>query len=409
MTDQKQKALPFSNYQKMVLFLLSLTLFTVMLDFVIMSPLSDIMMKSLKITASQFGVAVSSYAFSAGISGLLAAGFADRFDRKKLLIFFYIGFVLGTLFCGLAPNYILLVIARIFTGIFGGVIGAMCMTIVADMFGLDQRGKATGFLQLGFAVSQVLGIPIGLYFANEMGWQMPFIWIAVMASVITLALLIKLKPITEHLTLKQNHSPIKHLTNTIAQKKYHFGFIATTLLSISGFIMMPFDSAYLINNLKISADQLPLMYISTGIASLIVIPLIGKMSDSVNKFKLFTFCTLIAVVIVNIYARFSTTSFVVVLVTDVLAMLFIMSRMIPSQALISAIPNPEDRGAFMSINSSLQQMASGLGAILAGYIVVQKNSFSALENYGYLAIVASIFMLSSIYLIYKISKNVESK
>ena len=133
------------------------------------------------------------------------------------------------------------------------------------------------------------------------------------------------------------------------------------------------------------------------------------MSDSINKFNLFAICTIIAVIIVNIYARFSNTSFVVVLITDVLAMLFIMSRMIPSQALISAIPNPEDRGAFMSINSSLQQVSSGVGAMLAGYIVVQKNNDSALENYGYLAIVASVFMLSSIYIIYKINKNLESK
>lgn len=409
MTEKKQKSAPFTSYQKVVVFLLSLTLFTVMLDFVIMSPMSDMIMKSLKITASQFGIAVSSYAFSAGISGIFAAGFADKYDRKKTLIFFYIGFVIGTLFCAIAPNFELLVVARIFTGIFGGVIGAMCMTIVADMFSLDQRGKATGFLQLGFAVSQVLGIPIGLYFANKMGWQIPFLWIAIMAAIIAIILFIKLKPITEHLSVKQNHSPIKHLTNTITQKNYRFGFIVTILLSISGFIMMPFDSAYLINNLKVSAHQLPLMYIITGIVSLIVIPLIGKMSDSINKFNLFAICTIIAVIIVNIYARFSNTSFVVVLITDVLAMLFIMSRMIPSQALISAIPNPEDRGAFMSINSSLQQVSSGVGAMLAGYIVVQKNNDSALENYGYLAIVASVFMLSSIYIIYKINKNLESK
>src|SRR5712671_2527279 len=95
----------FTRYQKLVILLLALTQFTVVLDFMVMSPLGDILMKSMNLSTTQFGFAVSSYAFSAGISGLLTAGFADRFDRKKLLLFFYIGFIAGTLFCGLATSY----------------------------------------------------------------------------------------------------------------------------------------------------------------------------------------------------------------------------------------------------------------------------------------------------------------
>jgi predicted MFS family arabinose efflux permease len=140
----EQQPMPFTGYQKFVIFLLAITLFTVVLDFMVMSPLGDFMMKSLNITTAQFGVAVSAYAFSAGISGMLTAGFADRFDRKRLLLFFYIGFAIGTLFCALAPNYPLLVAARILTGIFGGVIGSIAMAIVADLFPLQQRGKVIG-------------------------------------------------------------------------------------------------------------------------------------------------------------------------------------------------------------------------------------------------------------------------
>jgi predicted MFS family arabinose efflux permease len=117
---QSQQSFPFTTYQKFVIFILAITQFTVVLDFMVMSPLGDIMMKTLRITTSQFGVAVSAYAFSAGISGILTAGFADKFDRKKLLLFFYTGFIIGTLFCAIAPNYAFLVSARIITGLFGG-------------------------------------------------------------------------------------------------------------------------------------------------------------------------------------------------------------------------------------------------------------------------------------------------
>lgn len=409
MNEKQTLSTGFNGYQKLVIFLLAITQFTVVLDFMVMSPLGDIMMKTLKITASQFGVAVSAYAFSAGISGLLTAGFADKFDRKKLLIFFYIGFSIGTLFCALAPTFTLLVAARVFTGLFGGVIGSISMAIVADLFSLQQRGKVMGFIQMGFGVSQVLGIPIGLYIANAWGWHVPFLWIAAMAAIITLILFLKLKRITEHLLLKQEKTALKHLWHTISKKHYQVGFLSTALLSIGGFMMMPFGSAFAINNLKVTNDQLPLLFMITGIATLFVMPFIGKLSDRVNKFKIFMFATLAAVVIINIYSHFAATPFWIVLVTNVLMMATIMSRMVPSTTLTSAIPDPQDRGAFMSINSSLQQMAGGFGAMIAGMIIVQKDSYAPLEHYDILAMVASGIMLLTIYLVFRVSKLVEQK
>src|SRR4051812_20716465 len=122
--DQSPLDRGFSRYQSLLVALLALVQFTVILDFTIMSPLGAIIMPALDITAGQFGVAVSAYAFSAGISGILSAGFADRFDRKRLLLFFYVGFTLGTALCALAPNYHVLLAGRIVTGLFGGGIGS---------------------------------------------------------------------------------------------------------------------------------------------------------------------------------------------------------------------------------------------------------------------------------------------
>src|SRR6187401_1558139 len=201
----------FTPYQVVAIILLTLTQFTVVLDFMVMSPLGDMLMKSMSLTTSQFGFAVSGYAISAGISGLLTAGFADRFDRKKLLLFFYIGFIAGTLFCGLATTYFMLLAARIITGLFGGVIGSISMAIMADLFPLHQRGRAMGFMQMGFGASQVLGIPISLYIANHWGWQSPFIMIVGLSALIWLIVLLKLHPITKHLELKTEKTAIKHL------------------------------------------------------------------------------------------------------------------------------------------------------------------------------------------------------
>ena len=167
-TNQPNQAkTPFTSYQKFVIFILAVTQFSVVLDFMIMAPLGDLLMKVLAMKPSQFGSAVSGYAFSAGIAGLLTAGFADRFDRKKLLLFFYIGFIAGTILCALADSYETLLAARIITGLFGGVIGSISLAIVADLFDIHHRGRVMGFVQMGFGASQVLGIPIGLYLANH--------------------------------------------------------------------------------------------------------------------------------------------------------------------------------------------------------------------------------------------------
>ncbi len=173
----------FTRYQVFVIAILSFLQFTVVLDFMVLSPLGAILMPELAIKPAQFGMVVSAYAFSAGASGFLAAGFADRFDRKRLLLFFYAGFILGTTLCALADNYHDLLIARIITGIFGGVLSSISFAIITDIFKMEVRGRVMGFVQMSFASSQVLGIPVGLYLANKLGWHSPFFMIVAICMV----------------------------------------------------------------------------------------------------------------------------------------------------------------------------------------------------------------------------------
>jgi predicted MFS family arabinose efflux permease len=399
----------FSSYQVLVIVLLALTQFTVVLDFMVMSPLGDILMKSMNMTTTQFGLVVSAYAFSAGIAGILTAGFADRFDRKKLLLFFYIGFILGTLFCGIANTYPLLIAARIITGIFGGVIGSISMAIVADLFLPQQRGRVMGFLQMGFGSSQVLGIPISLYLANSLGWQSPFLMIVGLATLIWFIIVIKMQPITQHLEVKNDRNALHHLLHTIAQKDYRIGFMSTALLSLGGFMMMPWGSAFAINNLHVTPDQLPILFMIAGVATLIIMPIIGKLSDKMDKFNLFAIASIWMICVVLVYTRLTPVPFWFVIIMNVLMMIGIMSRMVPSMALASSLPKMQDRGAFMSINSSLQQIAGGVAAAIGGMIVVQKDKTSPLEHYDTLGILITIILLFAIYMVYRVSKIVKRR
>jgi len=293
----------FSPYQKGVIALLAVIQFTVVLDFMVMSPLGDMLMKSMSLNAAQFASAVSAYAFSAGVSGLLAAGFADKYDRKKLLLVFYAGFIIGTILCGTATSFPLLLFGRIVTGLFGGVLGAVSMAIVTDLFSFNQRGRVMGFVQMSFAVSQVAGIPIGLYLANLFNWHAPFLMIVGFSLVTAVFIFSFLRPVTGHIKQKVNQNVFSHLQKTVGNQTYWLPFITTALLSIGGFMLMPFSTPFIINNVGISQAQLPMIYVVMGICSMIALPLIGKLSDRIGKMSTFIIGSVLAAFMIVIYTN----------------------------------------------------------------------------------------------------------
>jgi len=400
---QNPKAPLFTKYQTFVVAILAILQFTIILDFMVLSPLGAVLMDELRISTSQFGWVVSAYAFSAGGAGILAAGFADKYDRKKLLLFFYTGFVFGTLLCAIAPNYHFLLFARIVTGLFGGVIGSISFAIITDLFKMEVRGRVMGFVQMAFAASQVLGIPIGLVLANNFGWHSPFWMIVGFSILVGIAILFYLKPITGHLLIKSERSPFVHLGKTISHKPYLRTFLATVLLATGGFMLMPFGSAFAINNLGLTMNSLPVLYTVTGVFSIIFGPLVGRFSDKLGKFKMFFIGTVISMIMVAIYTQLGVTPLWMVIVINVILFVGISSRMISSSALITGIPEPQDRGAFMSLNSAIQQISGGLASILAGVIVVKTPS-GYLDNYEILGYVVLVSMVITLYMMHLVNQ-----
>jgi predicted MFS family arabinose efflux permease len=398
----------FSRYQIFIIALLAVLQFTVVLDFMVLSPLGAQLMKVLHLTTSQFGLAVSGYAFSAGLSGLLAAGFADRFDRKKLLLFFYTGFIAGTFLCGIAPNYYFLLTARIITGFFGGVISSISYAIISDLFDLKVRGRVMGFVQMAFATSQVMGIPVGLYFANRVGWHAPFLLITGVSVLEFAGVMIFMKPINEHLKLVSERNPFQHLFKTLAHQEYLLAFVFSTLLVTGGYMIMPFGSAFSVNNLGIPMAQLPILYFVTGIFSMAAGPFLGKISDVIGKYSVFTIGTIIAIGLILYYTNLGITPFWLVVVLNTVLMFAVLSRLISASALITAIPSANERGAFMSINSSVQQLSGGIASVIAGLIVIQSTS-GKLMHYNTVGYIVAATMIITIIMMRSINKNVMLK
>jgi predicted MFS family arabinose efflux permease len=385
-------ALKFTGYQKLVVGLLAFLQFAVILDFMLMSPLGAVIMPALSINAVQFGTVVSAYAFAAGASGILAAGFADRFDRKKLLLFFYSGFILGTLWCGLAQTFESLLAARIVTGLFGGVIGSVVLAITTDLFAPQLRGRVMGVIQTAFAASQILGIPIGIWLSNHWNWHVPYLALVVVALLGGVLITLKMKPVDEHLKVPQEKNAFEHLLHTVTEPRYLLAFVTVMFLATGGFMLMPFSSAFTVNNLGISLHDLPTIYLVTGLATIFVGPLVGRATDKLGKLPVFMTGTTLTIIMVLIYTHLGPTSLLVVAAINVVLFIGIFSRMIPFQAAMMQVPSQTQRGSFNAINASIQQLSGGLASLVAGHIV-QIGADGKIQHYdtaGYVVITTSL-------------------
>jgi predicted MFS family arabinose efflux permease len=394
----------FTAYEKFVVAMLTFLQFTIILDFMILSPLGAIVMPTLSITPQQFGIVVSAYAFAAGISNFLAAGYADRFDRKRMLLFFYSGFMFGTLLCGLATSFEMLLGARIVAGLFGGVIGSVVMAIAADLFSPEKRGRVMGYIQTAFGASQVLGLPAGLYFSNAWDWHAPFLIIVGIGVSVGIVIACVMRPVDSHIGLHTERNAFAHLAATITEPRHFLAFGALALLATGGFMLMPFGTAYTVNNLKIGVEHLPTIYLVSGIFLLFIGPLAGRASDRFGKFPVFTVGTVVTVVTVLYYTQLGATPVLAVIVINVVLFAGIFMRIVPSQALIMSVPEPAKRGAFNAVSGCLQQFCGGLCAILAGAIVIEAPD-GHLENYPIIGYVVTAAAAITLYFMYRIHRQ----
>ncbi len=398
----------FTPYQFLLVGILALVLFTIVLDFMLMSALSAILLPKLEITTKQFGLLVSAYPISGGISAILLSGYTDRFDRKKLLLFFYSGFLLGIICCANAPSYQVLVVARVITGIFGGLVGAISFAILTDSFETNQRGRAMGYLQMASAGSQIMGLPLALYLASELDWHVAFWLIAAIGIIAIFLVFWKIKPVNMHLHRQVNGNPLRHSLNIISNRNYLIVFLNNILLVSGDIILMTFSSAFCTNNLGVHLDDLPLLYLIAGIATFICAPIIGRLTDKFGKLNIFVAGAIISILVVAVFSNLGLSPLWAVIIIHTLIFLGINARSIPSSALGTVMPEVEDRGAFMAVDASLQQAVGGLAAVAAGWIVFQSED-GMINNFPTLGVVVITIMIATIGVMYVIDRMVKRR
>lgn len=374
----------------------SAMMFTHILDFMIVMPLGPRLMEIFAITPAQFGTIVSTYMFSAGGFGLVAAWFLDRFDRKTALLALYVGFALGTVACGLAPSYLFLTCARILTGGFGGVMSATVLAVIADVIPPQRRGAAMGTVFSSFSVASVAGVPAGLFLANHLGWHAPFFLLAGLSAVIAVGAYFSMPSMRGHLrSASDRPKPWADMLAIVGHANHWNAFALTIVMTAAGFLVIPYISPSLVANVGVSNEHLPLVYLCGGAVTFFSMKAIGKLADRKGKLRVFTWVSLIAIGPMLVITHLPLLPLWIVLIVTTFFMVFISGRMVPGMAMVTATVEPRHRGGFMSINSSLQQFASGIAAMTAGAIVVQ-GAGGRLERYGVIGILGAVCVIVSI-------------
>ena len=378
--------------ERWLLFTLAGIQFTHILDFMIMMPLGPQFTALFGISNAQFGLLVSAYTLSAGFSGLMAATYIDRFGRKQLLLGMYSLFGLATLACALAPDYVWLMVARVAAGLFGGVLSALSQTIVADVIPFERRGRAMSVVMTSFSVSTVAGVPLGLFLAAHFNWHAPFVGIAALVGLLALAAWQTLPRLDAHLHHPERVSVWRGIGQVLAEPNHLKAFAVSGLMMFAAFTVIPYITIYLQSNAGMKTEEVPWIYLSGGLATLLSARYFGRLTDRVGKVQMFQRLALAVTVPLMATTLSQGLPLWGLLTISTLFFTVMSGRMIPGMAMISSAALPRLRGTFMTLNSAVQSASMGLAALVAG-LIIGRDAQGQLTGYwvaGLLGVVASL-------------------
>ncbi|MES2743674.1 MAG: MFS transporter [Pseudomonadota bacterium] len=381
--------------ERLMLWLLALTQFTVIMDFMVMMPLAPQPMCAFAVSPAQVAGAVSAYAWCAGLSGLLAATYIDRFDRKSLLLTVFCLFTLSNLACALAPGFAILLITRALAGLSGGVLGAIVMAIIGDVIAPARRGDATGIVMTSFSMAAVVGVPLGVVLAARLGWQAPFYLMVLLSVLIWLAAARVLPSLTAHRGARPValSAVLPNLLALLRVPRHLRAFLLSFVNMLASMLVIPFISPVLVHNLGLDPADITWVYLAGGCATLFSARLIGRWADRAGKHRVYRAMALCSAVPLLAITYLPAMPLLAVILFFPVFMSAVSGRTIPLQALMTSVPEPAQRGAFLSANSAIQQVGSGLGAWLGG-LTLHQDGAGRIAGYGingWLALVLTLF------------------
>lgn len=383
---------PFA--ERPLLLLLAAIQFTHITDFMIMMPLGPQLMRDLNISPGQFGSLVSAYTLSAGLVGLAAAPFMDRFDRRLLLLWTYAGFAMGTLACALSHNFVALFLSRAICGGFGGVSGALVLATASDVVPPARRATGLSIVMAAFSVAAALGVPFGLFLAQSYEWEAPFFFLVGIAAVIWLIVFTRMPPVRGHLE-HTGKNVVREFIGLLRNPNVGRALLFMATLVFGHFSVIPMLSPYLVSNVGIHEKDLLSVYFVGGVLTVFTGPIVGTLADRHGRHLVFSGLVLVACFVTLALTNAGRIPLWSVLTLSGLFFVFASGRFGPGLAIMSLAVQPRQRGAFMSLTACTRDLVSGVTTAFGGFIVTRAPSGELLHyNWlGWMAVTASLLSL----------------
>jgi predicted MFS family arabinose efflux permease len=237
-----------------------------------------------------------------------------------------------------------------------------------------------------FPLASILGVPVGLLLAGWSEWHAPFFLLSGLSVVV---FVIAWRVLPHVITDRSEQHPVQQMREIVTHPVHVRGFLLSAALVFAGGSVIPFMAPSMVANVGLSEDRLWLIYLAGGGCTFFTMPWFGRMSDRYDKLHVLAWATLAAAITVLILTNLPRSPLPVALAVAALFFVSMSGRFSPTMALITNAVQARYRGGFMSVNSAVQQTASGLATVVAGQLVTRDAATGQLLGYPRAGLVAA--------------------
>lgn len=335
----------------------------------IVAPILPRIGEELLIAPALRGTLVTGFALALSVFALVIGPISDRFGRRPVLLAGTGLMTVALLMHPLAYDYASMLAVRIFAGMAAGLLTGSAISYVGDYFPYHRRGWASGWVMSGFAVGQVVAIPIGTLLADRYGFHSPFVMFAGV-MVVSFVLILAVVPQPEVARTREPlsiASALRTYAGLIRQREILGASLAyaTMFFAVSSFVIYFPTWAEL--ELGMDAEDIALLFVVGGIASVLSGPRAGQLSDRLGRKPLIIASCLGTALLFGV-TTFTVSGRLGAYVLMFVAMVLLAMRLSPFQALLTALVEDRQRGSLMSLVVSVGQLGGGIGAALSGLV-----------------------------------------